>query len=65
LTQTEERLIREGISGEQLARDTHYKVGQEVRAAIGKIGGTMPEDLPTEESIKKIVRTKKRVVKLK
>ena len=27
----------------------HYKVGSEVREAIEKIGGTMPEDLPTPE----------------
>lgn len=27
----------------------HYNVGKEVRTAIEKIGGTMPEDLPTPE----------------
>jgi hypothetical protein len=29
--------------------DTHYHVGQEVREAIKRLGGTMPEDLPTPE----------------
>ncbi len=34
---------------------THYAVGREVRKAIEKIGGTMPEDLPTpEKSIQQI-----------
>ena len=33
----------------------HYNVGKEVRTAIEKIGGTMPEDLPTpEKSIQQI-----------
>ena len=35
----------------------HYSVGKEVRSAIEKIGGTMPEDLPTpEKSIQEIER---------
>lgn len=33
----------------------HYNVGKEVRTAIEKIGGTMPEDLPKpEKSIQEI-----------
>ena len=33
----------------------HYNVGKEVRSAIKKIGGTMPEDLPKpEKSIQQI-----------
>ena len=37
------------------ATSTHYAVGREVRRAIEKIGGTMPEDLPTpEKSIQQI-----------
>ena len=32
-----------------------YAVGKEVRAAIKKIGGTMPEDIPTpDKSIQQI-----------
>lgn len=34
---------------ERGATQTHYAVGREVRKAIEKIGGTMPEDLPTPE----------------
>ena len=34
---------------------THYKVGKAVRETIKKLGGTMPEDLPTPtKSVKQI-----------
>lgn len=55
ISQTEEKLRREDISDANAATDTHYSVGKEVRNAIEKIGGTMPEDLPTpEKSIQQI-----------
>lgn len=57
-TQTEEKLKRENIKGKAKANRTHYEVGSEVRAAIKKIGGTMPEDLPAADSIKKIEKAK-------
>jgi DNA-damage-inducible protein D len=53
ITQTEEKLKRNHIKGDIEARKTHQEVGQEVRNTIVKIGGTMPEDLPREPSIKK------------
>jgi len=31
------------------AQSTHYRVGKEVRHAISRIGGTMPEELPKPE----------------
>ncbi|NYD91623.1 DNA damage-inducible protein D [Sphingomonas melonis] len=52
MTQARDKLAREGIRGEQRAIDAHHTVGREVRAAIGKIGGTMPEDIPADEHIK-------------
>lgn len=58
-TQTEEKLKRENIKGKIKANRTHFEVGQEVREAIKKIGGTMPEDLPTADSIKKIEKAQK------
>jgi DNA-damage-inducible protein D len=36
------------------ANQTHYDVGKKVRQTIEDLGGTMPEDLPTAESIKTI-----------
>ena len=53
-TQTEEKLKREKIKGKQKANQAHFEVGKKVRQTIKELGGTMPEDLPTEESIKKI-----------
>ena len=53
-TQTEEKLRREKIKGKQKANQAHFEVGQKVRQTIQELGGTMPEDLPTENSIKKI-----------
>nr|WP_243424733.1 DNA-damage-inducible protein D [Mordavella massiliensis] len=55
ISQTEEKLRNDEISGAKAATATHYMVGKEVRGAIEKIGGTMPEDLPTpEKSIQQI-----------
>jgi DNA-damage-inducible protein D len=53
-TQTEEKLKRENIKGKQKANLTHYEVGKIVRQTIEELGGTMPENLPVTESIKKI-----------
>ena len=53
-TQTEEKLRRENIKGKAKANQTHYDVGKKVRQTIEDLGGTMPEDLPTAESIKTI-----------
>lgn len=53
-TQTEDKLRRENIQGKAKANLTHYNVGAKVRKTIEELGGTMPEDLPVAESIKKI-----------
>jgi len=53
-TQTEEKLKRDKIKGKQKANQTHFEVGQKIRQTIKELGGTMPENLPIEESIKKI-----------
>ena len=55
-TQTEDKLRRENIKGKDKASQTHFEVGQKVRKTIQEIGGEMPENLPTAESIKKIER---------
>ena len=53
-TQTEEKLRNENIKGKQKANQTHYEVGAKVRQTIKEIGGTMPENLPIEDSIKSV-----------
>ena len=56
-TQTEAKLRREKIVGKTEANQTHYSVGNEVSETIKRLGGTMPEDLPTpEKSIKQLER---------
>jgi DNA-damage-inducible protein D len=57
-TQTEEKLKREKIKGKEKANKTHFDVGKKVRQTIKELGGTMPEDLPVETSIKKIETAK-------
>jgi len=58
-TQAEEKLRREAVKGKDGANRTHREVGAKVRQTIKELGGTMPEELPVAESIKKI-ETKKR-----
>ena len=56
-TQTEEKLRNENIKGKQKANHTHLEVGKKVRQTIKELGGTMPENLPSADSIKKIEKT--------
>jgi DNA-damage-inducible protein D len=58
-TQAEEKLRREAVKGKDAANRTHREVGAKVRQTIRELGGTMPEELPVVESIKKI-ETKQR-----
>jgi DNA-damage-inducible protein D len=51
-TQAEEKLRRDKVQGKENANQTHFEVGQKVRKTIEELGGTMPEELPTEDSIK-------------
>ncbi len=46
-----EKLAREAITNQQQAIATHETVGREVREAIKRIGGTMPEMIPAAEPI--------------
>jgi DNA-damage-inducible protein D len=58
-TQAEEKLRREDVKGKDAANRTHREVGAKVRQTIRELGGTMPEELPVAENIKKI-ETKQR-----
>lgn len=64
-TQAEAKLRREHIVGKREANQAHYSVGKEVRETIKRLGGTMPEDLPTpEKSIKQLEREEKKRLEL-
>lgn len=55
-TQTDAKLRREAIQGENEANLTHYTVGKKVRDTIKELGGTMPEELPAADSVNKAKR---------
>ena len=54
MTQTRDKLQREDINNQQEAIRTHEQVGQEVREAIKRIGGDLPEQIPPAEHIKEV-----------
>jgi DNA-damage-inducible protein D len=56
-TQTEGKLRKDKIRGKQKANLIHYEIGKKVRKTIEEIGGTMPENMPVADSIKKIENT--------
>ncbi len=60
ITQTEERLQREGAIGQPKAIETHHEIGKTVRKAIEEIGGTMPENLAPEPSLKPLMDARHR-----
>jgi DNA-damage-inducible protein D len=51
MTQTRDKLSRDGINSQQQAIHAHEAVGKEVREAIKRIGGLMPENIPPAEHI--------------
>ena len=53
-TQTEDKLRNENIQSKQKANQTHFEIGKKVRQTIKEIGGIMPENLPSETSIKNV-----------
>lgn len=54
MTQTRDKLARENINTQAHAILTHEQVGKEVRSAIERIGGTLPEKIPPAEHIKAV-----------
>ncbi|OGT04244.1 MAG: DNA damage-inducible protein D [Gallionellales bacterium RIFCSPLOWO2_02_60_31] len=62
MTQTRDKLARENTNNQQQAIRTHEEVGKEVRAAIERIGGTLPEQIPPAEHIKEVEKRIKNAV---
>lgn len=54
MTQTRDKLARQAVHHQERTIDTHKQVGREVREAIKRIGGTLPENLPPAEHIKQV-----------
>ena len=65
ISQTEQKLKNENIKLENEANKTHYEVGKEIRNTIQKLGGTMPENLPTpDKSLKELQKNNKLETKI-
>ena len=54
LTQTRDKLAQDDVRNQFHAIQTHENVGKEVRDAIKRIGGTLPENIPPAEHIKEV-----------
>ena len=61
ISQTQSKMTRENIRNKELASYAHFTVGKEVREAIMRLGGVMPEDLPTPQ--KGIVELEREAIK--
>ncbi len=59
ITQTDEKLKKDNIKGENAANRAHFMVGGKVRQTIKDIGGRLPEDLKPETHIKEIKKEMK------
>ncbi len=55
ISQTEQKLKKDNIKGEQKENEVHFNIGRNIREVIAKNGGTMPEDLSTpKKSLKEL-----------
>ena len=62
INQTKQKLLKDKVRGENNANDIHYEVGKEIRYTIKKLGGTMPEDMPTpKKSLKELEKENKKL----
>lgn len=65
ITQTDDKIIKNKIIGEEPANEKHFVVGRKVRKAIADIGGTMPEELSPEEHIKQLKFKERKLLRKK
>jgi len=63
ITQTDEKIKKDNIKGDDLASRAHFMVGGKVRQTIKDIGGTLPENLQPEKHIKELKNKKKKLLK--
>jgi len=61
VTQTDEKIKKDNIKGEDAASGTHFMVGGKVRQTIKDIGGELPENLPAEKHIKEVKKELKQL----
>ena len=64
IAQTDAKLKRDNVDNEYTANSVHFEVGREIRNSIKRLGGTMPEDLPTpNRSLKELEKEKDLITK--
>ena len=62
IAQTDAKLKRDNVDNEYTANFVHYEVGREIRNSIKRLGGTMPENLPTpDRSLKELEKDNKKI----
>lgn len=59
ITQTEEKIRREGVRGQDRLERTAESVGRSVRDAMRSISGVVPEDLPPHPDIREVKKNLK------
>ncbi|MEK7634531.1 MAG: DNA damage-inducible protein D [Patescibacteria group bacterium] len=64
ITQTDEKIKKDNMYGEETARKTHFMVGGKVRQTIKDIGGILPEQLLVEKHIREAKKEIKQLEKL-
>jgi DNA-damage-inducible protein D len=64
ITQTDEKLKRDRIKGDDSASRAHFMVGGKVRQTIKDIGGVTPEQLPAERHINEVKKEIKQLAKI-
>ena len=71
ISQTEDKLKKDKTTNTDSANEVHFIVGKEVRETIKRVGGTMPEDIPTpnksitdieRDQLKKLKHSKKKLM---
>lgn len=62
MTQTRDKLARDNVNTQAKAIHTHEQVGREVRDAIMRIGGVLPENIAPAEHIKEVEKRLKNSV---
>lgn len=65
ITQTEEKMKKDGIRGDQEARRVHNMIGGKVRQTIKDIGGVTPEHLRPELHLREVRKEVKSLAKKK
>jgi DNA-damage-inducible protein D len=63
ITQTDEKLKKDGVRGDGAAQRTHNMVGGKVRQTIKEIGGELPENMKPEKHIKEVRKDMKLIEK--